>query len=213
MSRWSSISGVHLQKEKSKLKSWETLEYLVLKIEKWRNEINIYFNFTPLPLKKNSSYRKWRLVFKDQPLRGLACVISSFQIFVTPFYCYTKTAGFFKAFFVGSTLSKIYSRGKVEPRFSALFLSPLPYLWSHFSFRAGVHLYFKSTSTTLRQQRRYIVFISGSGYSRVKTCERVTMGPESRAQDDRSIIMNQVRRELLSTQLNAVHHVVVRFVL
>ena len=170
-------------------------------IENWRNEIDIYFNSPPPPLKKNPA-----------TVYGLACVISSFDIFVTPFYCYTKIAGFFMVFFVGSTLSKIYSRAKVEPRFSALFLSPLPYLWSHFTFRAAVHLYFKSTST-LRQQRRYIVFISGSGYSRVKTCERVTMGPESRAQDDRSIIMNQVRRELLSTQLNAVHHVVVRFVL
>ena len=39
------------------------------------------------------------------------------------------------------------------------------------------------------------------------------MGPESRAQADRSIIMDQVRRELLSTQLDTVHHVVVRFVL
>ena len=212
MSRWSSISGVHLKKEKSKLKPWETREYLVLKIEKWRNEINIYFNFTPLPLKKNSSYRTWSLVFKDQPPRGLACVISSFHIFVTPFIVILKLRAFLMVFFVGSTLSNIYSRAKAEPRFSALFLSPLPYLWSHFTFRAAVHLYFKST-LTLRQQRRYIVFISGSGYSRVKTCQRVTMGPESRAQADRSIIMDQVRRESLSTQLNAVHHVVVRFVL
>ena len=93
-------------------------------------------------------------------------------------------------FFVGSTLSKIYSRAKVEPRFSALFLSPLPYLWSHVNFCAAVHLYFRSNWTTLRQQRRYMytVFISGSGYSRVKTCQRVTMASESRAQADRSII-------------------------
>ena len=52
-----------------------------------------------------------------------------------------------------------------------------------------------------------------AGIHELKRASEVTMGPESRAQADRSIIMNQVRRQLLSTQLNAVHHVVVRFVL
>ena len=40
------------KERKIKVKPWETHEYLVLKMEKWPNEINIYFNFPPNKKKK-----------------------------------------------------------------------------------------------------------------------------------------------------------------